>query len=33
MIDINTLKFDDATGLIPAIIQDDVTGKVLMKGI
>lgn len=28
MIDLDTLKFDDQ-GLIPAIVQDDKTGKVL----
>lgn len=27
-----TLKFDEKTGLIPAIVQDSVTGKVLMLG-
>ena len=27
-----TLKFDEITGLIPAIVQDSVTGKVLMLG-
>lgn len=32
MIDITTLKFDSNTGLIPAIIQDETTGKVLMQG-
>ncbi|MEE9371929.1 MAG: bifunctional phosphoribosyl-AMP cyclohydrolase/phosphoribosyl-ATP diphosphatase HisIE [Saprospiraceae bacterium] len=29
---INNLKYDDNTGLIPAIIQDIATGKVLMQG-
>jgi len=32
MIDISTLKFDANTGLIPAIIQDNSTGRVLMQG-
>ena len=32
MIDIANLKFDEHTGLIPAIVQDDITGKVLMQG-
>ena len=32
MIDINVLKFDSKSGLIPAIIQDSSTGKVLMQG-
>lgn len=30
--DISAIKFDENTGLIPAIIQDNETGKVLMLG-
>jgi phosphoribosyl-ATP pyrophosphohydrolase/phosphoribosyl-AMP cyclohydrolase len=30
--DLNHLQFDPVTGLIPAIIQDDQTGRVLMLG-
>lgn len=30
--DISSIKFDAVTGLIPAIIQDETTGKVLMLG-
>ncbi len=30
--DISAIQFDKNTGLIPAVIQDDVTGKVLMLG-
>lgn len=32
MIDINSLKFEKATGLIPCVIQDSVSSKVLMVG-
>ncbi|MFZ1809036.1 MAG: bifunctional phosphoribosyl-AMP cyclohydrolase/phosphoribosyl-ATP diphosphatase HisIE [Cyclobacteriaceae bacterium] len=32
MIDINSLKFDKTTGLIPCVIQDDLSSKVLMVG-
>lgn len=32
MIEIDALVFDKNSGLIPAIIQDDKTGKVLMQG-
>lgn len=30
--DLNQLQFDPASGLIPAIVQDETTGKVLMLG-
>lgn len=30
--DLSNIRFDESTGLIPAIIQDDSTGKVLMLG-
>ena len=32
MIDISTIQFDPGTHLVPAIIQDGKTGKVLMQG-
>ena len=32
MIKVSTLKFDELTGLVPAIVQDANTGKVLMQG-
>lgn len=30
--DLSNIRFDESTGLMPAIIQDDATGKVLMLG-
>ncbi|HNP08713.1 MAG TPA: bifunctional phosphoribosyl-AMP cyclohydrolase/phosphoribosyl-ATP diphosphatase HisIE [Cyclobacteriaceae bacterium] len=32
MIDINSLKFDKTTGLIPCVIQDSLSSRVLMLG-
>lgn len=32
MVDLSSIKFDKATGLIPCIIQDDLSSKVLMVG-
>lgn len=32
MIDINNLNFDKTTGLIPCVIQDDLSSRVLMVG-
>ena len=30
--DLQKIKFDSQTGLMPAIVQDDLSGKVLMLG-